>query len=143
MMILRRIRKTPGSRRRYKWCQTITILDKGAVVFTRIWCVFEIFLPLVDAQREEGGYNGVWDVYTAESHIYADSCYHSNIYKGSDNRPNIYVPREAVGIISGSATCDRRNANTTAVREAYFPFQVISQSIRIKIEEGKVSVEDY
>ena len=38
--------------------RTITILDMGGVVFTRIWCVYELFLTLVDApngDKEEDG----------------------------------------------------------------------------------------
>merc|ERR1740124_1560213 len=124
--------------------RTITILDKGAVVFTRIWCVFELFLTLIDVQREEGEDDGVWAVYTAETHTYdASSCDHPNIYKGSsDHRRKIEEPREAVGIISGGATCDQDSTRLTARREAYFPFELISQSMEIKVEKGKASVED-
>merc|ERR1740124_1115921 len=123
--------------------RTITILDKGAVVFTRIWCVFELFLTLIDVQREEVEDDGVWAVYTAETHTYdADSCAHPNIYKGNSDRRKIEEPREAVGIISGGATCDYGNTWRTAEREAYFPFELITQSMAIKVEEGKASVED-
>merc|ERR1740124_999731 len=122
----------------------ITILDKEAVVFTRIWCVFELFLTLIDVQREEGEDDGVWAVYTAETHTRANYYYHPNIYKGikiEDSR-KLEQPREAVGIISGGATCDRDNTYRTAGREAHFPFELITQSMEIKVEKGKASVED-
>merc|ERR1740124_72942 len=122
----------------------ITILDKEAKVFTRIWCVFELFLTLIDVQREEGEDDGVWAVYTAETHTRANYYYHPNIYKGikiEDSR-KLEQPREAVGIISGGATCDQDSTRLTAIREAYFPFELITQSMEIKVEEGKASVED-
>merc|ERR1740124_1764282 len=109
--------------------RTMTILDKEAVVFTRIWCVFELFLTLIDAQQKEGE-DGLWAVYTAHPHTYT----HPWTKKEE--------PREAVGIISGGATCDYNTTDYIAGREAQFPFQLISQSMGIKVEEGEASVED-
>ena len=39
---------------------TVSILDKGGVVFTRVWCSYEIFVSLVGSKP---GF--LWDVYTA------------------------------------------------------------------------------
>merc|ERR1740124_624235 len=61
---------------------------------------------------------------------------------GSSDDRKIEEPREAVGIISGGATCDKDDTIWTAIRESHFPFEVISQSMGIKVEEGKASVED-
>merc|ERR1740124_1175722 len=122
----------------------MTILDKEAVVFTRIWCVFELFLTLIDAQQEEGE-DGLWAVYTEHPHTYTNPdviTAHPHTYKGNDTWRILEEPREAVGIISGGATCDEDDPEMTALREAHFPFQLISQSMGIKVEEGEASVED-
>ena len=52
---------------------TITILDEKGVVFTQIWCVFELFLTLTESKDEntEGKLeDGLWAVYITHTHTY-------------------------------------------------------------------------
>jgi len=41
--------------------RTLTILDTEGIVFTRIWCVYELYLTLIDSKEK-----GLWAVYTAK-----------------------------------------------------------------------------
>jgi len=105
--------------------RTLTILDKEATVFTRIWCCYEMFRTLIDAEREAKG--GLWAVYTAHTHAYKHAL-------GEEER-------QALGIISGGATIDRGVTENTATREELFPFELISEAPTIKVEKGKTSVK--
>jgi len=107
--------------------RTITILDKEGDVFSRIWCVFELFLTLVDTQKKEGREVGVWAVYTAHPHTYA--------YRRREEQ------RNAVGIVSGGATDDRGQAVRSVAREISFPFELISKSLTIKVENAIASID--
>ena len=52
--------------------RTITILDKDGTVFTRIWCIFELFLTFIGTKTKDG----LWAVYTAHTHNYKNpDCY--------------------------------------------------------------------
>lgn len=102
--------------------RTVTILDKGGVVFTRIWCAFELFLTLVDVEDEEEvtgrAMEGIWAVYTAHPHT-------NTIYNEE---------RDSLGIITGGAPADFGFPNNTAQREAEFPFHLIKQALNIQVE---------
>jgi len=106
--------------------RTITVLDKKGKVFTRIWCIFELNLTLVDTNLKEG----IWAVYTAHKHKY--------IHAQSKEEEE----REAVGIISGGATSDMGMSNRITVREESFPFELIKKSLTIKVEKAVASEED-
>ena len=87
--------------------RTITILDTGGIVFSRIWCVYELFLTLIDAPKNNnGGSNdGVWAVYTAQLHT------------DKDRWGKLEETRKAVRIISGGATVDGGDASKITARE--------------------------
>lgn len=110
--------------------KTITILDKDGMVFTRVWCLFELFLKLIDPQQkkfEEDSEMQVWAVYTAKNHT----------YEMNDEKEE----REAVGIISGGAPCDDGDSDYTTAREKSFPYSVLSKALTIKIEDADATVE--
>jgi len=112
--------------------RTITILDKEGVLFSRIWCVYELFLTLIDARQEkerEDTADGLWAVYTAFPHTY-DYRYIRRQEK-----------RQAVGIIPGGATSDVGNCIANEARERPFPFELITKSLSIQVEDAVASKE--
>merc|ERR1740124_1012082 len=111
--------------------RTVTVLDKGGVVFTRVWCIYELNLTLVNPQGGENNQEsqeGLWAVYTANRHTYREAY---------DSFTEV---RDAVGIISGGATSDGGASDTTA-REKEFPYQLIKKSLDIQIEDAEASEE--
>lgn len=113
--------------------RTITILDEGGIVFSRIWCAYELYLTLVNERANEGSAKkakeGVWAVYTANRHI------------GKSDWTGKEEEREAVGIISGGAPIDGGNAHYTSVRERHFPVQLIKKSLAINVETADSTEE--
>jgi len=108
--------------------RTITVLDKEGVVFTRVWCIYELHLTLIDYEGEGNveSQEGVWAVYTAHKHTHCDR--------------RRLIERDAVGIISGGAPCDYDSINTNS-REDYFPYELIKKSLTIQVEDAKASEE--
>ena len=106
--------------------QTITILDNDGMVFTRVWCVFELDLTLTNSKSSK---KGVWSVYTPHKHTAI------NRYSGKEEK------REAVGIVSGGAPCDKGYSPYTTAREKAFPYEVIAKSLTIKVEKAEATEE--
>jgi len=104
--------------------RTITILDKEGTVFTRIWCMYELYLTLVHLN------DAMWAVYTAHTHKYK-----------IPGDKGTYENRKAVGIISGGSTSDKGDYSLITAREADFPYDLIKKSLGIQIEHAGVSVE--
>jgi len=123
-----------GFTRAMRVAETISVLDKGGVVFDRIWCGYELYLTLVDKDKdkdknkneEESDKKGLWAVYTTHPHT------SKSLHGGREER-------ESVGIITGGAPADRGSANVR--REASFPFHLIKRSLSIKVEKAKASEE--
>jgi len=103
--------------------RTITILDEGGTVFTRIWCIFELYLTIGVST------DPMWAVYTAKPHKYKKP--------GEDG----YENRKAVGIILGGSTSDMGDYSLTAAREAAFPYDLIKKSLSIEVECAEASVK--
>jgi len=110
--------------------RTVSILDSEGIVFSRIWCGYELYLTLL-AEKMDNGATGVWAVYTAHKHT----------FQRYENPGYVDEPREAVGIVSGrdGATSDGYHA---AQREIWFPFKLILRSLNTTIETADASVED-
>jgi len=117
--------------------RTVTIIDSKGIVFTRIWCIFELHLTLTDTQEEKDDDTsevGVWASYTAKNHI--------SEHQGK--RQN----REAVGIISGGSTADDGFTHDNGLRynisnrESHFPIEVLSNSLKIQVEQAQASIEN-
>jgi len=117
--------------------RNITILDGKGKIFSRIWCIYELFLTLGDAQESiavsdpEVDVNeeksGMWAIYTAQSHMYEYG-------KKKENR-------DAVGIIAGGATSDDSLAEKTEARERAFPFSLMLQSFVVRVESAQATNE--
>lgn len=100
---------------------TVTILDKAAVTYTRVWCAYEIFVSL--CMESKPGY--LYDIYTVAP-------------------PN--CSKAAVGITDGPVQIDQEFKYTEhhemkSVRERSFPLELVEQSLPIKIQEAAASVE--
>jgi len=122
--------------------RTITILDKEGVVFSRAWCLYELFLTLEESKKEhaeEESKGGVWGVYTAYTHTYKQLQLLGGRIGGREEE------RQALGIISGGSTSDLGNNESSpdriAAREAAFPYNLIKKSLCIKVEIAEASLE--
>jgi len=112
--------------------RTLTILDRDGTVFSRIWCIFELFLTLIgtkDGKVEEETKDGLWAVCTAHTHNYKYP------YDGREEE------RKAIGIISGGSTSDYGGSDFITARETSFPFELIKKSLSIQVESAQSSVE--
>jgi len=110
--------------------RTISILDEKGDVFSRIWCVLELFFTLFSnansAHTPPGNMDtkALWAIYTPFDHI-------TSVFEG---------PKHAVGIVNGGTTNDRGDAFITARREKKFPVDRILNSLKIDVENAKASV---
>jgi len=104
--------------------RTITVLDKEGVVFSRVWCIYELHLTLRDSKEgknNEGSQEGLWTVYTAKKHTFTGT------YLFCSGLINTKEERDAVGIIEGGATDFRRWGPMTTSREKFFPYELIKK----------------
>lgn len=106
--------------------RTISILDEGGIVFTRVWCIEELYLTHIYSQEQKRLYGkegqGIWAIYTAHDHENGEE-------------------KHAVGIIPGGTSADGGDGSYIANREAPFPMERILQSRNINIQTTQASVE--
>jgi len=103
--------------------RTLTILDRDGTVFSRIWCILELFLTFLESSHqgeEEGDQStrGLWTVYTA-----------CDMYKDGPVVGRL-DQRSAVGLAS----------HREIGYEDRFPFDIVAKSLDIKIEKANASV---
>jgi len=91
---------------------TVSILDAGCVVYSRIWCIFELFKSVMG-----GNSNYEFDVYTE---INGD---------------------KAVGITHGYIPRDYGTSVLKDLRESAFPLDKILQAVNVDIKQAQASVE--
>jgi len=92
---------------------TISILDAGCVVYSRIWCIFELFKSVMG-----GNSNYEFDVYT-----------------------EIDGDRGAVGITHGFIPSDSADSYCKKLRETEFPLDRILQATNVDVKQAEASVE--
>jgi len=101
--------------------RTLAMLDRNAMVLTRIWVIFELYVTLMgvnavhNKECETKEIDGLWTVYTPLS----------------DNS-------KSVGIVPGGAPCDF-SASSTLKREAKFPSNLITRARKILVEKAVAS----
>jgi len=109
---------------------TVSVLDEGGVVFTRIWCAYEVHVSLMHSTP---GYS--WSVYTALEH---DGRMHSMYRK---REPEYH----AVGLVEGDAPDDAVMKGPPGFikrfRESKFPLSLAEAALRLSIETSQASVE--
>jgi len=98
---------------------TVSILDHGGFVFTRIWCCYELYISLINPKEDYK-----WAVYTTNEH-----------------KHDTYGWRKAVGLTDGLAPCDAGGAASKQRRERHFPLQLAVQALDITLETAQASVE--
>ena len=92
---------------------TVSILDAGCVVYSRIWCIFELFKSVMS-----GNINYEFDVYTERD-------------GGSG----------AVGITHGFIPSDSADSYCKKLRETEFPLDRILQATKVDVKQAEASVE--
>jgi len=113
--------------------RTLSILDSEGAIFSRIWCIDEIYLTLSK--------NGLWAIYTALEHTASIGYFKK---WGCDKEiVNDYreEERKSVGTIPGGATADQGGAGWIANREKPFPIDLMHMSQNIQIETAKATME--
>ena len=94
---------------------TVSILDAGCVVYSRIWCIFELFKSVMGD----------------------NSNYEFDVYTEIDTDGDI----GAVGITHGYIRSDGNNPFVKTERESKFPLDRILQSINVDVKQAKASLE--
>jgi len=148
-------------------CRTVSILDKDGIVFTRIWCVFELYTTLMKKQwnkrrlngmrfghehtydADKSEWNALWAVYTAHEHTYHP---HFPGPRGEIAKQTKGIPavpknlkktanRKAVGIVQGGTTSEYC-ASDSALRQRHFPMGRIEKALTdIMVETAKASIK--
>lgn len=103
---------------------TVSIVDKDAFCYTRVWCIYETYVSTLEqaAHQHHGSERYLFDIYTNEN-------------------PDA---REAVGITDGIAAVDGtgpKQARRKRHREWRFPFELIQKALDIKMEHAFASRE--
>ena len=92
---------------------TVSILDAGCVVYSRIWCIFELFKSVMGDNS-----NYEFDIYT-----------------------DIDRDRRAVGITHGYSLSDDGSPRLKKNRESKFPLDRILLATNVDIKQAQASVE--
>jgi len=103
--------------------RTVTIVDKKGAIFHRIWCMYEMSLTLINRQPGER----ISAVYTAHKHTFIEPDF------GAEE------DRDAIGIIAGGTTSDGGHIPSITAREKFFPFELITKSLSINVQEAKAT----
>eukprot|EP00811_Abedinium_folium_P005297 NODE_1487_length_2461_cov_8.077978.p1 GENE.NODE_1487_length_2461_cov_8.077978~~NODE_1487_length_2461_cov_8.077978.p1 ORF type:complete len:517 (+),score=162.17 NODE_1487_length_2461_cov_8.077978:573-2123(+) len=128
----RRLRRT--ARKRVALSMgTVSILDTRAVVFTRIWCTYEVYVSL---QTGREGY--LHDCYTA----YEETRPVTGPYGLSASFENEKRAHRGVGITDGFVAADKNNMQSKLGRESYFPRGVLQKALGVKFEEAEASMQE-
>lgn len=97
---------------------TVSLLDSGAVCYTRIWCIFEVFISIGGAAGQRSDY--LFDIYTCSKE--------ADVYGITDG----YVPADGK---------PEKRARRKRHRESRFPFELVRSALSIKIEKAEASQE--
>ena len=107
---------------------TISILDSNGVVFNRIWCVYELYVSLLNRSKDY-----TWCVYTSTPSV------------------SVSFDRvvEAIGLTEGNNPFDETEQFNGIVpigqkytRERNFPKQLLEKALTINVSEAEASEED-
>ena len=99
--------------------RTISILDDKGIVFTRIWCIYELYRTLIANRQNVKNNNTHWVLYTT-----------------------LHDGKEGVGLVCDTRTKKQDEGDYHEVY-AYqnFPFELIKKSLNIQIENADATVE--
>eukprot|EP00933_Yihiella_yeosuensis_P078445 TRINITY_DN8994_c0_g3_i1.p1 TRINITY_DN8994_c0_g3~~TRINITY_DN8994_c0_g3_i1.p1 ORF type:complete len:532 (-),score=91.80 TRINITY_DN8994_c0_g3_i1:1683-3278(-) len=110
---------------------TVSILDPGAVAYTRIWCIFEIYqsVCVLPVERERNDTNYLYDIYTV-------------LPETGDQDYNAQRSMNVVGITDGYAAVDgtgQKMARKKRHRESKFPHELVKKALDIQLETAEAS----
>jgi len=116
---------------------TLSIVDRKAVVYSRVWCVFEIHTAVVTFAGE-GRSKYLFDIYTAIDVTHRLPSTDENVFD--------VVECEAVGITTGftqldSARGGHLNLTRKAFREKAFPTDLTCEALQVDVKRAKASME--
>lgn len=97
----------------------ISVLDKNSIVFSRVWCCYEIYVALTVSDGRLK-----YDVYTAHDH------------EGYN-----FGQKEAVGFIDGGSFEERKKPELQTLREGKFPWEVRYKGMKTKLQSAEASFE--
>ncbi|CAE7547709.1 TRIM71, partial [Symbiodinium sp. CCMP2456] len=103
---------------------TVSILDRDAVCYTRVWCIYETYISTLKQVTGEKGLDGF--------------TYYFDIYT--------YDPKQkdAIGIAEGFIAADGtgpKQARRKRHRESRFPFELIMKAFDIRVEHAEATRE--
>jgi len=103
---------------------TVSILDRDAVCYTRVWCIYETYISTLKQVTGEKGLDGL--------------TYYFDIYT--------YDPKQkdSIGIAEGFIAADGtgpKQARRKRHRESRFPFELIMKAFDIRVEHADASRE--
>ena len=101
---------------------TVSILDRNGVVFSRVWCCYEIYVSLA----EMGG-RLKYEVYTAHKHEYD-----AQSYGGEEESL-------AVGFTDGPTEADGSSVYKSN-REKHFPLELATRSFGTELQKAEASM---
>merc|ERR1712137_1394467 len=99
---------------------TISIVDKRAITYDRVWCCYEVAVSIG------------CDV---------SSSYKYDIYTACDCKDRRGKACKAVGITDGLAAVDKNTGNFKSKREDAFPLDIIDRALQVRLEHGKSTME--
>lgn len=116
---------TSSFRRAMRLCKgTVSVLDPGAVCYSRVWCIFEIFISIGDRPPSDTDY--LYDVYTS----------------GLDGRYTETSGVTAVGITDGYVPADgsvKERARKKRHRELRFPWELQLRALAVELQTAQAS----
>ncbi|CAE7298463.1 abpC, partial [Symbiodinium necroappetens] len=103
---------------------TVSIVDRDAVCYTRVWCIYETYISTLKQVTGEKGLDGL--------------TYYFDIYT--------YDPKQkdAIGIAEGFIAADGtgpKQARRKRHRESRFPFELITKAFDIRVEHAEATRE--
>lgn len=104
---------------------TVSVVDQKGKSWTRIWCVYEMFVSVVEERKDY-----TYDMYTAFKHTYEDENLH------------IKEERLAVGITHNAVCIDGGDGQRKQSREEYFPLALMDSGISFRSQDGEASEPD-
>lgn len=101
---------------------TVSIVDRDAVCYTRVWCIYETYISTLKQVTGEKGLDGL--------------TYYFDIYT--------YDPKQkdAIGIAEGFIAADGtgpKQARRKRHRESRFPFELITKAFDIRVEHAEAT----
>ena len=106
--------------------RVVSILDVNNQVYSRLWCMYELYLTLLLSKEQD--MDGVLAVYT----------YHKHEVEYGGVRKTI-IHRSAVGLVEGGPT---HQFLSNGYSEEHFPKERLFNSLSVSIQDAKASEDD-